>query len=76
MAQGRNIHDSQRMTEKNIGVRNKKVREIKDQIILAKVYLKIAPPSNSLRLRELEQLTREMESEVGEATQDSDLSTR
>ncbi|XP_028185842.1 probable galacturonosyltransferase 6 isoform X3 [Glycine soja] len=75
MAQGRNIHDSQRMSEKNIQVTNKKVQEIKDQVILAKAYLKIAPPSSNLRLRDLEQLTREMELAVGEATQDSDLST-
>ncbi|KAL3033393.1 hypothetical protein AAZX31_02G135500 [Glycine max] len=74
MAQGRNIHDSQRMSEKNIEVTNKKVQEIKDQIILAKAYLKIAPPSSNLRLRDLEQLTREMELAVGEAARDSDLS--
>lgn len=64
------------MSEKNIQVTNKKVQEIKDQVILAKAYLKIAPPSSNLRLRDLEQLTREMELAVGEATQDSDLSTR
>jgi len=76
MAQGRNIHDSQRMSEKNIQVTNKKVQEIKDQVILAKAYLKIAPPSSNLRLRDLEQLTREMELAVGEAARDSDLSMR
>ncbi|TKY52696.1 galacturonosyltransferase 6 [Spatholobus suberectus] len=75
MAQSRNIHDSHGMSETNIEVTNKKVQEIKDQIILAKAYLKIAPPSNNLRLRELEQLTREMELAVGDTTQDSDLST-
>ncbi|XP_020233345.1 probable galacturonosyltransferase 6 isoform X2 [Cajanus cajan] len=75
VAQGRNIHDSQRISEKNIEVTNKKVQEIKDQIILAKAYLKIAPPSSNLRLRELDQLTREMELSIGEVTQDSDLST-
>ncbi|KAK7355874.1 hypothetical protein VNO80_15138 [Phaseolus coccineus] len=74
-SQGRNIHDSQRMLEKNIGVTTKKVQEIKDQLILAKAYLKIAPPSSNLRLRDLERLSREMELVVGEATQDSDLST-
>ncbi|XP_027937595.1 probable galacturonosyltransferase 6 isoform X1 [Vigna unguiculata] len=73
-SQGRNIHDSQRLLEKNIEVTTKKVQEIKDQLILAKAYLKIAPPSSNLRLRDLERLSREMELLVGEATQDSDLS--
>jgi len=75
-SQGRNIHDSQRLLEKNIEVTTKKVQEIKDQLILAKAYLKIAPPSSNLRLRDLERLSREMELLVGEATQDSDLSMR
>ncbi|XP_047162761.1 probable galacturonosyltransferase 6 isoform X1 [Vigna umbellata] len=73
-SQGRNIHDSQRLLEKNIEVTTKKVQEIKNQLNLAKAYLKIAPPSSNLRLRDLERLSREMELVVGEATQDSDLS--
>ncbi|CAJ1969517.1 unnamed protein product [Sphenostylis stenocarpa] len=76
MSQGRNVYDSQRMLAKNIEVATKKVQEIKDQLILAKAYLKIAPPSSNLRLRDLERLTREMELAVGEVTQDSDLSMR
>ncbi|KAK7345825.1 hypothetical protein VNO77_16437 [Canavalia gladiata] len=75
VARDKNIHVySQRMSKKNIEVTNKKVQEIKDQIILAKAYLKIAPPSSNLRLKELERQMREMELAVGEATQDSDLS--
>lgn len=76
MSQVRNIHDSQRLLEKNIEVTTKKVQEIKDQLNLAKAYLKIAPSSSNLRLRDLERLSREMELLVGEATHDSDLSMR
>ncbi|KAK7277581.1 hypothetical protein RJT34_22596 [Clitoria ternatea] len=67
---------SERMSEKkNIKLTNNKVQEIKDQIILAKAYLKIAPPSSNSRLRELELQMREMELEVQEANRDSDLSS-
>ncbi|XP_057741955.1 probable galacturonosyltransferase 6 isoform X1 [Arachis stenosperma] len=55
-------------------VRNPKIEEIKDQILRAKTYLNLAPPSGNLRLKELELLMRELEQAVGEATQDSDLS--
>ncbi|XP_027366635.1 probable galacturonosyltransferase 6 isoform X2 [Abrus precatorius] len=70
----KNIHVySQRMSKKNIKVTNK-VQEIKDQIILAKAYLKIAPPSRNARLKQLELQMTEMEQAIGEVTQDSDLS--
>ncbi|KAJ1385513.1 Nucleotide-diphospho-sugar transferase [Sesbania bispinosa] len=55
-------------------VKNQKVQEIKDQIVLAKVYLNFAPPSNNARLKELELQMKEMEQAIGEATLDSDLS--
>ncbi|KAJ1417533.1 Nucleotide-diphospho-sugar transferase [Sesbania bispinosa] len=56
-------------------VKNQKVQEIKDQIVLAKAYLNFAPPSNNSRLKELELQMKEMEQAIGEATQDSDLSS-
>ncbi|KAK7336820.1 hypothetical protein VNO77_17368 [Canavalia gladiata] len=55
-------------------VTNKKVAEIKDQIIRARVYLGFAPPnSNSHLVKELKLRIKEMERAVGEATRDSDL---
>ncbi|MED6186859.1 hypothetical protein PIB30_070699 [Stylosanthes scabra] len=56
-------------------VRNPKIEEIKDQILRAKAYLSLSPPSGNLRLKELELLKRELEQAVGKATRDSDLST-
>ncbi|WJX18530.1 polygalacturonate 4-alpha-galacturonosyltransferase [Trifolium repens] len=55
-------------------VKNQKVREIKDQILMAKVYLKFAPPSSNSRLKELELQMKEMERAVEGATRDIDLS--
>ncbi|GAU43833.1 hypothetical protein TSUD_399270 [Trifolium subterraneum] len=55
-------------------VKNQKLREIKDQILMAKVYLKFAPPSSNSRLKELELRMKEMERAVEGATRDLDLS--
>ncbi|PNY05267.1 hypothetical protein L195_g001711 [Trifolium pratense] len=57
-------------------VKNQKVREIKDQILMAKVYLKFAPPGSNSRLKELELQMKEMERAVEGATRDLDLSRR
>ncbi|KAI4349445.1 hypothetical protein L6164_010032 [Bauhinia variegata] len=54
---------------------NKKIREIKDQIIRAKAYSNFAPPSsNSHLVKELKLRIKDMERAVGEVTEDSDLS--
>ncbi|XP_068651149.1 probable galacturonosyltransferase 6 [Aristolochia californica] len=53
---------------------DKKLREMKDQVILAKVYLAFAPPnSNSHLVKELQLRIKEVEQAVGDATKDSDL---
>ncbi|CAL5353705.1 unnamed protein product [Camellia sinensis] len=51
-----------------------KVKEMKDQLIRAKAYLKFAPPtSNSQLVRELKLRIKELE-RAGDSTKDSDLS--
>lgn len=55
-------------------VKNQKVQEIKDKILMAKAYLKFAPPSSNSHLKELELQMKEMERAVEGATRDSDLS--
>ncbi|KAI5395043.1 probable galacturonosyltransferase 6 isoform X1 [Lathyrus oleraceus] len=55
-------------------VKNQKVQEIKDQILMAKVYLKFAPPSSNSHLKELELRMKEMERGVEGVTRDLDLS--
>ncbi|XP_058748697.1 probable galacturonosyltransferase 6 [Vicia villosa] len=56
-------------------VTNQTVMEIKDQIIRARAYLGLSPPSSTSHLvKELKMRIREMEHAVGEATKDSDLS--
>lgn len=63
-------HRSRKMT-------NQTVMEIKDQIIRARAYLGLSPPSSTSHLvKELKMRIREMEHAVGEATKDSDLSRR
>jgi len=57
-------------------VKNQKVQEIKDKILMAKAYLKFAPPSSNSHLKELELQMKEMEQAVEGATRDSDLSRR
>ncbi|XP_004495139.1 probable galacturonosyltransferase 6 isoform X2 [Cicer arietinum] len=54
--------------------KSQKVEEIKDQILMAKVYLKFAPPSSNSRLKRLELQMKEMERAVEGATRDLDLS--
>ncbi|KAJ8627094.1 hypothetical protein MRB53_020401 [Persea americana] len=54
-----------------------KVRELKDQLIRAKVYLGLAPPTSKSHLvKELKLRIKELERAVGGATKDSDLSRR
>ncbi|XP_058770932.1 probable galacturonosyltransferase 6 [Vicia villosa] len=55
-------------------VKNQKLQEIKDQILMAKVYLKFAPSSSNSHLKELELQMREMERKVEGVTRDLDLS--
>ncbi|XAR61140.1 Polygalacturonate 4-alpha-galacturonosyltransferase [Bertholletia excelsa] len=56
-------------------VLDEKVKEIKDQLIRAKAYLKIAPPtSNSQLVRELKLRIKELERAAGDSTKDSELS--
>lgn len=57
-------------------VKNQKLQEIKDQILMAKVYLKFAPPSSNSHLKELELQMKEMERRVEGVTRDLDLSRR
>lgn len=54
-----------------------KVRELKDQLIKARVYLSLAPPnSNSHLVKELKLRIKEVERAVGRATKDSALSRK
>lgn len=53
------------------------IRIMKDQIILAKAYLKFAPPnSNSHFVKDLRTRMKEVERAIGEASKDSDLHRR
>ncbi|KAK4780281.1 hypothetical protein SAY87_016387 [Trapa incisa] len=54
---------------------DKKVKEMKDQIVRAKAYLNFAPPnSNSHFVKELKLRIKELERAMGNAKKDSDLS--
>ncbi|XP_010651938.1 probable galacturonosyltransferase 6 isoform X3 [Vitis vinifera] len=56
-------------------VTDEKIKQIRDQVIRAKAYLNLAPPSsNSHLVKELRLRIKELERAVGEATKDSDLS--
>ncbi|KAF7850630.1 hypothetical protein BT93_L5171 [Corymbia citriodora subsp. variegata] len=58
-------------------VSDKKVKEMKDQLIRANVYLNIAPPgSNSHIVKELRQRMKDLEKAMGDAKKDSDLPRR
>ncbi|XP_042515972.1 probable galacturonosyltransferase 6 isoform X2 [Macadamia integrifolia] len=58
-------------------VTDKKIREVKDQVIRAEAYLNYAPPNIDPHLvKELKLRIREVERTVGEATKDSELSRR
>ncbi|XP_026437278.1 probable galacturonosyltransferase 6 [Papaver somniferum] len=58
-----------------LGARDEKVREIKDQVIMAKAYLKFSSQDkNSQLTKELKTRIRELDRAVGEALKDSDLS--
>lgn len=58
-------------------VTDEKIKQIRDQVISAKAYLNLAPPSsNSHLVKELRLRIKELERAVGEATKDSDLSRR
>ncbi|XP_068635568.1 probable galacturonosyltransferase 6 [Aristolochia californica] len=53
---------------------DEKLREMKDQVILAKTYLAFAPPnSNSHLVKELKLRIKEVERAIGDTTKDSDL---
>lgn len=54
-----------------------KTWEMEDQLIMAKAYLRFAPPSsNSHLVRELKLRIKESEKVLGQASKDSDLSRR
>lgn len=58
-------------------VMDENVKQMKDQVIRAKVYLKFASPGNNSQLvKELKLRIKELERVVGDATKDSDLSKR
>lgn len=58
-------------------VSDEKIKEMKDQLIRAKAYLRLAPPgSNSNLVKELKVRIKEVERVVDDATKDSDLSRR
>lgn len=57
------------------GFSDVKVKEIRDQLIRARAYLKFTPPgSNSQLVKELKVRIKELERSVGDATKDSALS--
>ncbi|XP_009620906.1 probable galacturonosyltransferase 6 isoform X1 [Nicotiana tomentosiformis] len=56
---------------------DEKVKEMKDQVIRAKVYLSFAPPgSNSHFVKEIKLRIKELERAMGDVTKDSRLSRR
>ncbi|KAL4558714.1 hypothetical protein LXL04_036915 [Taraxacum kok-saghyz] len=56
---------------------DKKIKEIKDQLIRAKAYLNFAIPANNAHLiKELRLRIKELERAMGDVTKDSDLSKR
>ncbi|XP_017235705.1 probable galacturonosyltransferase 6 isoform X1 [Daucus carota subsp. sativus] len=56
---------------------DRKVKEIKDQVIRAKAYLNFAPPnSNSHLVKELKMRIKELEHAISDSTRDSNLSKR
>lgn len=58
-------------------VTDEKVKEMKDQVIRAKAYLKFALPGNNSQLvKELKLRIKEVERAIGDASKDSDLSKR
>ncbi|KAI3912954.1 hypothetical protein MKW98_019307 [Papaver atlanticum] len=60
---------------RTLRARDEKVREIKDQVIMAKAYLKFSSQDkNSQLTKELKTRIRELDRAVGEALKDSDLS--
>ncbi|KAI3899181.1 hypothetical protein MKW92_025684 [Papaver armeniacum] len=62
---------------RTLRARDEKVREIKDQVIIAKAYLKFSSQDkNSQLTKELKTRIRELDRAVGEALKDSDLSRR
>ena len=73
--------ESKQMVRRDQQVRTQKVdeklKEMKDQMIMANAYLSFAPPnSNSHLVKELKLRIKEQERAMGESTKDSDLSGR
>lgn len=66
--------ESTDVKSKNMALPDTRVRNIKDQLIKAKVYLGLgAIRANSQYLRDLRQRIREVQKVLGDATKDSDL---
>lgn len=56
---------------------DKKIKEMKDQLIRAKAYLSFAiPAANAHLIKELRLRMKELERAMGEVTKDSDLTRR
>ncbi|KAH7838431.1 hypothetical protein Vadar_026320 [Vaccinium darrowii] len=69
------VQSNQNIRTNTVRVSDEKVKEIKDQLIRAKAYMRLAPPtSNSQLVRELRLRIRELERAVGDSSKDSDLS--
>ncbi|XP_057461594.1 probable galacturonosyltransferase 6 isoform X2 [Actinidia eriantha] len=69
------VQHNQNVRSQTRRVLDEKVKEMKDQLIRAKAYLKFAPPtSNSQLVRELKLRIKELERAVGDSSKDSDLS--
>lgn len=71
------VQHDQNVRSKSQKVSDEKVKEMRDQLIRAKAYLRLAPPgSNSNLVKELKVRIKEIERAVGDATKDSDLPRR
>lgn len=69
------VHHNQKSPPQSLT--DKKVKEMKDQLVRAKAYLAFAPPSsNSHFVKELKLRIKELERAMGDAKKDSDLSRR
>lgn len=69
-------HD-QHLRSQSRKVKDEKVKQMKDQLIRAKVYLNFAPPGlNSHLVKELRTRIKDVERTVGETSMDSELPRR
>lgn len=58
-------------------IMDEKLKEMKDQVIRARMYLNFAPATSNMHIvRELKLRIKELEKAIGQSTKDSDLSKR